>query len=75
MSMVKIKVNLTDPSDKGESVEVATPGGTVRVSCGLVQPATGRRVVLVEIEQADGWPVEVKRNTIMGRVEIRQVQG
>lgn len=69
-----VKVNLTEPSPRGEFVEIETQAGTIRVYGGLAEARTGRNRILIEIEQADGWAIEFHHDKIMGRAEVRQTR-
>ena len=72
--MRKHVIDLLEPSGKGESVEHQVQSGTVTVSAGLVKPVTGQTVVMVEIDLADGWSLDISQNNAMGTATIRMIQ-
>ena len=72
--MRKHVLDLLDPSGKGEAVEIQLPSGTITVTAGLVQPLTGRVVVHVLVDNADGWSTEVKPDNRMGDTELRVIK-
>ena len=67
------EIDLTDPSDKGEYVEVRTPAGIIRVNAGLIKPATGQEVVVVELHQGLEWTMETAASP-SGRTDIKFVR-
>ena len=62
-------IDLTDPSGKGEVVEVKTPAGIVRVNAGLVKPLTMTPVVVIELHCDLEWAEET-RVSPTGRTDI-----